>query len=170
MNCHYPLKTLAGDYLRGGFGFVVTGGLVAFASMMTWIQYLFAVAAIMFAGFLFRTWQRHRTRYMLDDTGIRADGPFGRAIRWSEIIDLRLRYFSTRRDRKSGWFQLTIHDSSGRMSVDSNLDGFDQVLQRCAKAARANRLQLRESTAENFAAAGCPITEPTGEQPDSGLA
>ena len=157
MTLHYPVRTLIGDYLRGGFGFAVTASFVGFATMLTVIQYIFIAAAIMFAGFLFRTWQRHQTRYELDDIGIRAIGPFGKAIPWSEVRDIRLRYFSTRKDRKSGWFQLTLRGSGRGISVDSNLDGFDLVLERCVRVTAENRLDLREATIENFAAAGHPI-------------
>lgn len=165
MICHYPVKTLIGDYLRGGIGLAATGGLVGFASMITVIQYIIAAAAIMFAGFLLRTWQRHRTHYVLDDIGVQAIGPFGRAIRWSDISGLGLRYFSTRRDRKDGWFQLTIRGGFTKMSIDSNLDGFDEVLRRCAIASHNNGLELKDGTVENFAAAGFPVRDAAPDQP-----
>ena len=173
---HYPAKALIGDYVRGLTGVLVTGGLLGFATIITVVQYLFAVAALLFAGYLFRTWQRHRTSVTLDDTGIIAKGPFGTAIRWPDISDVRLRYFSTRRDRKSGWFQLNIRSAAGRISIDSALSDFDEVLASCAAAARNNRLELSDVTCANFAAAGHPVDATTDcavatqDGPDGGAA
>ena len=153
----YPTKSLIGDYIRGGGGLFVTGGLLLAATMLTIFQYLFALAAILFAGFIFRTWQRHQTIFELSDEGLRANGPFGKALRWTEITDVRLRYFTTRRDREEGWFQLTVKSGGQSVSVDSSLDGFESLLGRCAETARRNQLELSDSTAENFIAAGFPV-------------
>jgi len=63
-----------------------------------------------------------------------------------------------------------VKGAPGSVSVDSTLDGFDQILESCALAARRNELELSEMTVENFAAAGRPIqsgaagaTSPGGE-------
>jgi hypothetical protein len=153
----YPMKTLRGDYIRGGIGVVVTGSLLVGATTVTIFQYLLAAAAILFAGFVLRTWLRHRTVFELSEEGIWANGPMGKALRWPEITEIGLRYFSTQRDRKNGWFQLTLKNTNGKVSVDSGLDGFETVLEATASVIRISQLELSESTAENFAAAGFPV-------------
>ncbi|MDA0340635.1 MAG: hypothetical protein O3B74_03450 [Proteobacteria bacterium] len=156
-NHRYAMKTLRGDYIRGGIGVAVTGSLLVGATTVTIFQYLLTAAALLFVGFVLRTWLRHRTVFELSEEGVWANGPMGKALRWSEITEIRLRYFSTQRDRKNGWFQLTLKSPAGKVSVDSGLDGFDAVLEATASAIRVNQLEISESTAENFAAAGFPV-------------
>ena len=156
-NHRYLTKTVTGDYIRSGIGVVVCGALLVATQSFTIFHYLIVAGLLLFGGFAFRTWQRHQTEYELSDDGIWANGPFGKALRWSEIADIRLKYFSTRKDRKEGWFQLTIKSSAGKISVDSDLEGFDSILRACVPIVRINLLELSESTAENFAAAGFPV-------------
>ena len=153
----YPGRSLVGDYLRGGIGLVITCALLAMADMLSVFQYIMIALALLFAGFVLRTLQRHLTVYSVSETGVRARGPLGREIAWSELADLRLRYFATRRDRKSGWFQLTLRGNGGRLSMDSELDGFDTVLEHAADAARRNRLALSDATTENLASTGFAV-------------
>ena len=158
MNSHrYPTKTLTGDYIRGGIGVVVTGSLLVAVQNFNVFHYILLAGVALFGGFVFRTWQRHQTSYELSEEGIWANGPLGKAIRWSEITEIRLKYFSTRRDRKEGWFQLTVKGAPGKISIDSDLEGFDAFLEACAPVVRVNQLELSEPTAENFAAAGFPV-------------
>src|SRR3546814_11929791 len=51
------------------------------------------------------------------DRGIVARGPLGGAIAWPDLEDLRLRYYSTRRDRTQGWMHMTLK-GGGRRSEE----------------------------------------------------
>jgi hypothetical protein len=158
MSSHrYPKKVLTGDYIRGGIGFVACGSLLVAVQDFGILHYFLMAGAALFGGFAFRTWRRHQTTYELSEEGIWANGPLGSALRWSEIADIRLKYFSTRRDRKEGWFQLTIKGGPGKISLDSDLEGFDAFLQACVPVIRDNQLELSEPTTKNFAAAGFPV-------------
>jgi hypothetical protein len=158
MSSHrYPQKTLTGDYIRGGIGVVVTGALLVATQNFTSFHYILVAGLILFGGFAFRTWLRYRTSYEISEEGLWANGPLGKAVRWPEITDIRLRYFSTRRDRREGWFQLTVRGGSVKFSIDSDLEGFDEFLRACVPVIRANRLELSEPTTENFDAAGFPV-------------
>jgi hypothetical protein len=166
----YPMKTLRGDYIRGGIGVAVTGSLLVGATTVTIFQYLLAAAALLFAGFVLRTWLRHRTVFELSEEGIWANGPMGKALRWPEITEIGLRYFSTQRKGKNGWFQVTLKSPDGKVSMDSGLDEFNTVLEATASAIRANQLEVSELTATNFAAAGFPVravTAPESAQKDA---
>ena len=59
-------------------------------------------------------------------------------------------YFSTRRDHREGWLELTLGFDGGRVSVDSRLRGFDQLLDRALVAARANAVELSMATRRNL--------------------
>ena len=146
-----------GDYLRGGIGFVVAVSLFAVSDILTIIQYMIAAAAMIFGGYVLRTLIRHWTALEVSKDGVWANGPFGKTLRWKDVTVVKLRYFSTHRDRSKGWFQLTMKGSTGSISVDSTLDDFHVLLKFCAEVVLRNALELSETTTENFAAAGCPI-------------
>ncbi|MBM85958.1 MAG: hypothetical protein CMM47_08045 [Rhodospirillaceae bacterium] len=153
----YPINALLGDYLRGGIGFVVSVSLFAISDILTVIQYIIGAAGIIFGGYVIRTVVRHWTALEVSEDGMLANGPFGKALRWNDVTAVKLRYFSTQRDRSKGWFQLTIKGSTGSISVDSTLEGFEVLLKSCAQSVMRNGLELSEATTENFAAAGYPI-------------
>lgn len=150
----YERGSIAGDFLRGGFGLLVTAGPLVFLPMVTWLAVAFGVFALLFAVYLFRAWQRSAAVIEVDDTGIRASGPFGRAIRWDALAAMQLRYFATRRDKEGGWMQLRLQGDGSVLSLESTLDDFEAVTARAAQAAAGNRLALSDATQENLKALG----------------
>lgn len=156
MSLHaYEKSSITGDYLRGGLGFAVTAFPVAFAPMIGTFQVIFGIIALVFAGFVFKTWQRAQTRIELAPEGIRALGPFGNSIAWPDLARMDLRYYSTQKDKAKGWMQLILRDGQGtKLAIESTLDGFDTVLEHAAAAAARNGLALDETTTDNLAAAG----------------
>jgi hypothetical protein len=74
---------------------------------------------------------------------------------------MRLAYYSTRRDRRSGWMQLDLGAGGQRLRLDSRIDGFDRVVHHAAMVAAARCLELNEATAANLQALGIRL-------PDSG--
>ena len=155
----YSKKSLKGDYARGIIGIIVTGGLLIAATKITIFQYFFAGSAILFFGFFLRTAQRHLTIFLISDEIFHAKGPFGRIIYWLEVTEIRLRYFSTRRERNGngGWFELTIKDFNSSISIDSSLTGFDDILPICAKFIKENKIIVTETTVENFSSTGLTL-------------
>ena len=156
---HYPMNALRGDYLRGAIGLFVTVGLLIAATKITIFQYLFAAGAVLFLGFFLRTAQRHLTTFSFSNDTFQANGPLGKNISLPAVIDIRLRYFSTRKDRtgEGGWFELTIRDPKSKISVDSTINGFEQIMQRCVNTIHQNKLTPSETTIENFSSAGFPL-------------
>jgi hypothetical protein len=92
------------------------------------------------------------TRIVLDEAGIRAEGPLGAAIRWDELRALRLDYYSTRADRERGWMQLKLADAQHTIRIDSDLEGFAQVAERAALEAARLDLALDPGTLNNLVA------------------
>lgn len=166
MSVHgYEMSSIKADYLRGGFGFVVTAFPVAFAPMLGTFQIIFGIIALVFAGFILKTWQRAQTRIEVVPEGVRALGPFGKAIPWPDLAVMELRYYSTQKDRKKGWMQLILKGRDGaKIAVESTLDGFDTVLEHAAAAAGRNGLALTQTTTDNLAAAGVKSGLAVGDQ------
>jgi hypothetical protein len=161
----YERRAIVGDFIRGGFGLLLTVGPVLLMPMVTWLAVAFSAFAALFAVYLFRTWLRSATALEVDDGGIRSTGPFGRAIRWDALDTLDLRYFATRRDKEGGWMQVKLRGDGAAIAAESSLDGFETVVARAADAATRNRLALSDVTRENLKALGLVAGAPDGSMP-----
>jgi hypothetical protein len=98
----YPAGPLLGDYARAIAGLVLTGIPPFLLPLSPWVGLPLAVAAGVFVLFAARTAQRHVTVIEMDQNGIHARGPLGGSIPWEHLAQVRLNYYSTRRDRGLG--------------------------------------------------------------------
>ena len=83
------------------------------------------------------------------------------ALRWSDLDRVKLRYYSTRRNRSRGWMTLKLGTGWTTISVDSTIDGFDAIAGRAARAITDNGIGVDEVTLANLAALG--LTADAGE-------
>lgn len=164
----YPLRALAGDYLRAGLGLVASIGPALALPTDSPILYVLVPMALLFAVFALRTWRNQITRAAVDREGISLFSPARVSFAWRQVRSVRLNYYSTRRDRTGGWMQLTIKAADGgaerTIRLDSRLERFDEVARLAAAAARAANLELNEATAQNFAALGVDVSSPTAQE------
>lgn len=150
----YPPEALRGDYLRAfagaafcGFPFLVTPMHAIAVAILGSLTLLFAVHG----G---RTLLRRLETVVIDDTGLTAGVLYRRHVAWRELDHVKLRYFSTRRDRSAGWMQLGLRGKGVRVGIDSEINGFVDICRSARDAARANGLDLGETTIRNFTAIG----------------
>ncbi|MFL7900461.1 hypothetical protein ACJ41P_04950 [Azospirillum argentinense] len=163
----YPAGALAGDYARAGAGLALTGLPLAFLPVIPWIAVPLAACALLFAVFAARTLQRQLTRLTMDGEGLRADGPLGGAIRWDALSGLKLRYYATKRGRDDGWMQAALSGGGTTLRFDSNLEGFDAVIEQAALAAGRNGVALTPVTVDNLIALGIePPADPNEKDPN----
>jgi hypothetical protein len=155
----YPASAMLGDYLRAGAGLVPSGLILATVSVGSVAGVVIGGFAAIFGAFAIRTALRHGTRLEVTETGVRALGLKRIEIDWAMLDRMKLAYYSTRRDRKSGWMQLQLGAGRARLSVDSRLDGFDRLVRFAAAAAAARDLALSEATAANLGALGIRVPE-----------
>jgi hypothetical protein len=155
----YPWRALALDYAGSAAGLACSLGLVGFVRLAAPVAWVLTAAAALFLVYFARTVCRQLTHIELDEAGIRARGPasglLSAAIRWEDLRSLRLDYYSTRADREGGWMQLKLGDAqrTGQtIRIDSDLDGFAQVVERAARAAAERGLALEPSTLANLQA------------------
>lgn len=153
----YPASAMVGDYLRAAAGLVPTGLVFATVPVGAVPAMFLGGFAAIFAVFGLRTVLRHGTSLEMTDTELRAHGASRRTIVWDELDRMKLSYYSTSRDRRSGWMQLELGAGATRLSLDSRLGGFDQVVRRAAEAAAARGLALNESTVANLASLGLDL-------------
>jgi hypothetical protein len=153
MSLHtYPLTAVIGDYSRAIGGLAVSMVPFAVAPSRPLITYLFGGMIAIFLIYALRTAVRHFTRIEINDEAISASLPTPRRIAWSEIETLGLRYYSAKRDRSRGWFQLTIAGTGRRLAIESTITDFHGIVTHAAAAARRNGVALDEATAANVAA------------------
>jgi hypothetical protein len=164
----YSTTALKGDLVRAGIGFALCVTPLLLVRLEPWLFFLLAAPAGLFAIFGARTWLRRGIRVTLDDSGVTATGLSTAHLSWDEINHFKLSYFSTRRDRTNGWMQLNLRTPSGRLSIDSNLEGFDEVCDRAFRAAADNDVDLSSASLRNLAELGLVTDLAPNPQPSSG--
>ncbi|MGF1624955.1 MAG: hypothetical protein ACFCVH_08725 [Alphaproteobacteria bacterium] len=166
----YATPSLYGDYVRAGAGLLLTLGPLAATGATGIGAYVLVGLAAVFALFGLRTVQRQHTEVVADAEGISTRGVRRVTVRWDSLRTVKLSYFSTRRDRQRGWMQLMLRGDTGTIRVDSQLEGFEAVVDRAAAAINARGLRVADTTAANFAAYGLtvPVAGLLGEDAESG--
>lgn len=109
---------------------------------------------MIFAAYGARTGIRSRTRYIVDKDGISESGLRRASVRWRGLREMRLDYYSTRRDRTKGWMQLKLTGEGAKIRIDSSLEGFAEIAALAAGAAAERRLELPAATRTNLSGLG----------------
>lgn len=154
----YPQNAIYADYARAGAGLVVSIGLLVFTDLLPIVFYIALGLTLLFAVFAWRTLLRQFSLVIVDDQGIRLQSSlhrsFDRQLPWQRLSDLKVRYFSTKRDRSDGWMQIVLKGDGTRIQLDSSLDGFEDIVARAAGEARERDLELGPTTLTNLRAMG----------------
>jgi hypothetical protein len=153
----YPPRKLIREYVTAAIGFTVVVVPIVFGGPGPFFFAVLSAVAALFFVYGVRTLALQLTAYELRTDGIASHGPRRRFFAWADITGIRLRYYSTQRDKsqrdlKSGWLELRITGPAGKLRIDSTVSGFDEILVAAADAARARQLELDEMTKENLTA------------------
>jgi hypothetical protein len=163
---HYGGSGIMADYARGGGGFLLCFLPLVLAEPGSVVGTILGLLAVLFAGFLCRTWRRQHMKIDADDEAVRAIGPFGHEIFWHDLTALKLSYYSTKRDKVGGWMQLVLKGGGGKaLKVDSSLEGFGEVVERAVACARRRGIELSPATVQNLESLGYGPAAPGGEAP-----
>jgi hypothetical protein len=163
----YSLAALRSDYLRAGAGAACSITFLLLVDAASALVYVFLLLTGLFLIFGVRTALRHTLRVETDAEGIGASGPGGGRIDWKDLRKVTLRYFSTRRDGRNGWMQLSLWGNRRRIGVDSSIGDFSLLVAETFAAARRHDVPLSATTLSNLAALGIgPLAkEPSGAAP-----
>jgi hypothetical protein len=151
----YPMRSLVRDYIRAVGGFLVGAVPLTLGNPGTAFTILLGSLAVLFFGYGLRTLLMQLTAFEIRPDGLAVHGPRRRFFAWDGLSSVRLRYFSTQRDKerrdlKSGWLELKLTGEPGTLRVDSALEGFPAILEAVARAAEQRTLALDETTVENL--------------------
>ncbi len=141
---------------------MLTAGPLLLVHPASVMVYVFGGLAALFGAFGIRTIWRQATHIRADDRGIEQTGPFGVAFDWEELREIRLRYFSTRRDRANGWMQLSLKADGGRLRIDSGIEDFLTLARLAATKAVAAGIEPDAATIANFEQLGFTGFAPGG--------
>jgi hypothetical protein len=153
----YPLRSLYGDYVRAAIGVGFCSVPLSFVNDSPVLLTILSGVLLLFLGFGAKTAMRHLTVIETEEEGIIANGPLGQRIAWRDIDKVALKFYSTRRDTKEGWMQLTLYGATKKMTLESSLDGFNEVADAVIQAGFRNNAQMDETTMENVAAMGIVV-------------
>ena len=156
----YRPASVRGDFIRASVGLALCGLSLYAVWNHNVARWIFIVLVAFFVLFALRTLIRQMTEFELTPGGIqRSIAPGGasgkgnsKTLSWNSLDRVRLKYYSTRRDRSDGWMHLVMRAAEGRLSVDSTVDQFDQIAHAAARAAVVNRVDMSGATMSNFAA------------------
>jgi hypothetical protein len=151
---HYPPRALAADFARSAIGLILTAGPLFLGDLIFAVRIILIVLSLVFLIYGLRTFRRRAVTIELCDQGVRATGPFAASIAWQDLKDVRLNYFSTRKDREKGWMQLHLSGNDRQLRLDDSITGFDQIVSSAIAGAVAHGISLGASTLENLDALG----------------
>lgn len=154
----YPTDVVTADYLRAGAGLALTLGplaLVGFDAHPLVALTLLAGAAV-FGWLGLRTLFRQQVRYSLRADGLGVQTRFTTALLpWDRVTGVRLRYYSTKKNRSDGWMQLTLRTGRWQStSIESTLIGFDTIAGRVSGLVLEREIKVDTATRENFLSLG----------------
>ncbi|MFM9844375.1 MAG: hypothetical protein ACKVOI_15550 [Dongiaceae bacterium] len=155
MSIHrYLPQKLLPDYLRGAAGLAICAGLCALAPNVTAVLFIFGALGLLFGLFMLQTAQKQMLTLEVTEDGIGKGTNSAATKAWHDLRDLRLRYYAMRRNKPGGWMALRLDFPGQRIGIDSNIEGFEEIVARAARAARDRRLEMDDTTRANLAAMG----------------
>jgi len=157
--CRYPRTVIRGDYIRAGAGLALSTVPLVAAGSVPAVAVIFGLTAAVFLAFGFRAWKRAHLAITVDDKGISTSGVGHANLRWVDVVEVRLNYYTTRRDHTGGWMQLVLKGGDAQVRAESTLDGFEALARGAAEAARRNGLILGPTTVSNFLALDIDLSE-----------
>jgi hypothetical protein len=156
----YAPKALLGDYVRAGIGLALMLPLTFAVPAGSVMQWIFALILLFFLLFGARTLARQHSRIVMDSMQIAIFSWRQQRLEWAKLAALKLSFFSTQRDRASGWMELTLKGDGTVIRIDSALDGFADIARNAADAARRSGATMNDATRANLASLGIEVPEP----------
>lgn len=160
----YDAASVRGDLRRAALGLILTLGPMFLLGDNSVALAVLTLLSLLFLVFGLRTVLRGMALVHATEQGLSLDPLGGResrlpglapkSVSWREIRKVGLRFYSLKRDRSEGWMELSVGDGKKRLRLDSTLDGFKEIAERAAQAARANGVGVSDNTQANFAALG----------------
>ena len=154
---HYTDKSVRRDYIQAGIGILFFGLPVLLADLGIIIGTILGALTVFFIGHGARTLNHQLSFLELTDSGLIKHGPIKKRLAWEQLDEVKLRYFSTARDRPSsglgeGWMEMTLNGDDICVKFNSELGNFEHLANTIEKKAVSLGLRFDQSTEANFRA------------------
>jgi len=146
----YNTASIVADLTKSLIGIGLTASPLLFLNLASWLEVIFVLCFILFTFFAVRTVFRQKSSYYFCDEMLHEDGIFSKKLNMDDLKVFKIRYFSTRRNREAGWFQIKMIANDVKIVVDSSLNGFDDIVKKAILAAEKNKLDLDATTNANL--------------------
>ena len=151
----YSNSMLVKECAKGITGAAASAAIIIFLEPTPYLGWPIGIVGLFFFMYFGQQLSRRYLSLRLDETGLIHELPgFRKAIRWSELSDLRLNFYPSSKGASQGTLVLILKNSASRIKLDSSLDHFPTVLSRAAQAAREGGITLDPTTEENFGSLG----------------
>ncbi len=147
----YPERSLMIEAAKGLTGTLGCLAVVFFLAPTPYLGWPIGLVGLLFLMYFLQQASRFYLRLRVDDIGILYDlGYRNKAIRWSELEDLKLHFYPQSKGARQGMLVLILKDGKRRIKLDSSVDHFPTLLARAVEAAREKNLELHPTTVENL--------------------
>ena len=146
----YPAREFNRDMLRSALGMLFTAVPLLLFGPSSVIVYILVGLFLMFAIYCVRAIVRKKMQISVSTDGIQVTGLKGKFIDWEALEALKLSYYSTRRDGEKGWMQLKLKGRGTRLTLESTISDFDDLVQLCVLKAQEKGMKFDASTARNL--------------------
>ena len=75
-------------------------------------------------------------------------------LNWHDISEIKLNYYSTRRDKERGWMVLFLLSKQKKIVIHSSISSFDVILEKIGEKTYSNNYLFNYYTENNFKAMG----------------
>ncbi len=150
----YARKEILKEYRHAGMGFCASLVPLLLLRPSSVIVYILGSMVCLFAVYGIRALDRGRLHIRLTEKEICATGIRTKSIKWEELEQVKLNYFSTRRDRENGWMQLKLNGRGVRLRIESTVTDFEGLVDTCASIALSKGLSLDPASIRNLQALG----------------
>ena len=151
---HYPRRTITLEFIYTIVGLLFSLFPITLTSALPEVYGILSFLGLLFFLFGLRTIIRQYTFIEVSEDKITVGGLLRYSIVWSDIQELKLSYFSTRRDRAGGWMQLRLCAHNRTLRVDSTLKDFCKLVTEAVQKTFCNGLEHSAGTVENLKALG----------------
>ena len=151
---HYPRRAIAVEYIYAIVGLLFSLFPIILTSALPVVYGILSFLALLFFLFGLRTIVRQNTFFEISEDKISVGGLLHYSMAWSDVQELKLKYFSTKRDRTEGWMLLKLCAHNRTIRVDSTLNGFSTLVSEAVQKTFFNGLELAPGTVQNLKALG----------------
>tara|TARA_B100001142_G_C14081936_1_gene557751 strand:+ start:278 stop:799 length:522 start_codon:yes stop_codon:yes gene_type:complete len=159
----YPLQSILIEYGASIIGIIITLLPLFLTTPLVIVSAVLCFLGALFFAYGIRAIFRHYTLVEISDTSIQVKGFRNTNIKWESLEQLKLSYFSTRRNQEAGWMQLRLKANNVTIRFDSSLEGFETILLKAAYNAQKYSAYLNTNTIQNLNALG--LLEPETSNP-----